>query len=437
MKTLVKIAVLSTALVPAAALAGGEPDVRNLMQPYQHWFAEAPLTIDSEDIASVDGEDDIIVAAAQTWNDVACTDMNFVDDGRGNVSSVTSDGVSAVIFNGGCESGVLAYNVRFTDAGNQHSHNERIWREITETDTVFCSWVDWGAPSDIDEPGCSGEFDLQGVALHEFGHGIGYDHTCEADEACSDILLRSSVMYWSVGACDGAQRLPNEYDLETHSISYGLGASSNFLVTNGQGGVPLDVTFTPQVVASASILSIVWEFGDGSTETTTGPVTHEYVTEGRFSVGARITANSPSCGGEFEQNVRKLSAVVACNEVEPAFTWDRDGKTVHFYSKTQGAAAGCLQTLNWDFGDGATSNVKNPIHKYSTGGTYNVTLTASGPAGTSEPLIREVKVGDEGGGGLFGCSVDGAPSTNSAAAAGMLGIAVAMSLATFRRRRSS
>lgn len=434
------LGVVLVALAPTVAFAG-PAETRNYLMPHQHWFGNAELIIDTDDLPSVDGEDDIVMAAAQTWADVACTDVTFSDGGRANVSSVTSDNVSAVIFGGNCDSGVLAYNVRYTDSGSQEPLNDRIWREITETDTVFCGWVDWGTPSDIDEPGCSGQYDMQGVALHELGHGIGYAHTCEQDEACADSAKRSSVMYWSVGACDGGQREPNDWDLETHSIAYGLGASSDFAVTNGEGGIPLDVTFTPQVVASASIVSITWDFGDGSSETTTGPVSHEYVTEGRFAVGARITANSshPACGGEFEQNVRKLNAVVACNEVEPAFTWDKSGKKVHFYSETLGSAAGCLQTLNWDFGDGATSNVKNPIHKYATGGTYQVTLTASGPAGTSEPLVREVTVSASGGGGLFGCSLsDGAaPTPNTAAAAGMLGIAVAMSLATFGRRRSS
>lgn len=436
MKTMRTI-LLAFALAPATAFAG-QTETRNFLMPHQHWFVPVNLVIDT-DVASVEDADDIVLAAAQTWEDVACTDISFTDGGRANVSTVTADGTSAVIFNGACESGVLAYNVRFTDAESQRSLNDRIWREIVETDTVFCGWVAWGSRSDIDEPGCSGQYDMEGVALHELGHGIGYGHTCEQDEACPDTDKRSSVMYWSVGPCDGDQREPNHWDLETHSIAYGLGASSNFLVTNGEGGVPLEVTFTPQVIASAEILSIAWDFGDGTSDTTTGPAVHEYVTEGRYAVGARITANSPSCGGEFEQNVRKLSAVVACNEVTPEFTWDRKGKTVHFKSKTSGAAAGCLQTLNWDFGDGATSNVKNPIHEYATGGTYNVQLTATGPAGTSEPLIREVKVSAEGGGGLFGCSVDGGSPTsaNSAAAAGMLGIAVAMSLATFRRRRSS
>jgi parallel beta-helix repeat protein len=37
----------------------------------------------------------------------------------------------------------------------------------------------------------------------------------------------------------------------------------------------------------------------------------------------------------------------------------------------------------WDFGDGGTSTVKNPVHTYRTNNTYAVTLTATGAGGAS------------------------------------------------------
>jgi hypothetical protein len=36
----------------------------------------------------------------------------------------------------------------------------------------------------------------------------------------------------------------------------------------------------------------------------------------------------------------------------------------------------------WDFGDGTTANVQNPVHTYQTGGVYNITLTAWNEAGS-------------------------------------------------------
>jgi PKD repeat protein len=47
-----------------------------------------------------------------------------------------------------------------------------------------------------------------------------------------------------------------------------------------------------------------------------------------------------------------------------------------------------LSTMNptswlWDFGDGTTSALKNPTHKYGEVGTYTVKLTATNAGGTS------------------------------------------------------
>ncbi len=46
-------------------------------------------------------------------------------------------------------------------------------------------------------------------------------------------------------------------------------------------------------------------------------------------------------------------------------------------------------TWKWNFGDGtANSTAKNPTHKYSTAGTYSVTLTVSNAAGSSNTITK-------------------------------------------------
>ncbi len=42
------------------------------------------------------------------------------------------------------------------------------------------------------------------------------------------------------------------------------------------------------------------------------------------------------------------------------------------------------ENFEWNFGDGATSTEKNPVHTYTTGGTFTVKLTASNSDGSSE-----------------------------------------------------
>jgi len=52
----------------------------------------------------------------------------------------------------------------------------------------------------------------------------------------------------------------------------------------------------------------------------------------------------------------------------------------------------CPTTYLWDFGDGSTSTIQNPSHTYSSAGTYNVTLTSSGPCNAPGSLTLPVSI---------------------------------------------
>src|SRR4030065_301417 len=57
-----------------------------------------------------------------------------------------------------------------------------------------------------------------------------------------------------------------------------------------------------------------------------------------------------------------------------------------------------VQTYLWDFGDGQTSTERNPIHTYQNSGTYSVTLTVTGTAGSSiEKKINLIKASNPSG----------------------------------------
>jgi len=53
----------------------------------------------------------------------------------------------------------------------------------------------------------------------------------------------------------------------------------------------------------------------------------------------------------------------------------------------QSTLAEAITSYLWDFGDGTTSPITNPVHIYTAAGVYTVSLTASGPGG-SDTLTR-------------------------------------------------
>ena len=62
-----------------------------------------------------------------------------------------------------------------------------------------------------------------------------------------------------------------------------------------------------------------------------------------------------------------------------AFTYFVDGPTVLFNNNSLFA-----DTYAWDFGDGYSSTIEDPVHTYAVPGVYNVCLTASNDLSTDE-----------------------------------------------------
>lgn len=62
-------------------------------------------------------------------------------------------------------------------------------------------------------------------------------------------------------------------------------------------------------------------------------------------------------------------------------------------------STGGITSWSWDFGDGETSSLRNPGHTWSTAGTFEVSLTVTGPGG-SDTATRTVTVRAPGGSGV-------------------------------------
>jgi PKD repeat protein len=148
------------------------------------------------------------------------------------------------------------------------------------------------------------------------------------------------------------------------------------------GLTPLSVSFTD--LSTGDVTSWLWDFGDGGTSALASP-SHDYVLAGTYDV--TLTATGP--GGSDAET--KLGYIVVQDPLPPAAEFSgspTSGLTPLSVSFTD-LSTGDVTSWLWDFGDGGTSALASPSHDYVLAGTYDVTLTATGPGGSD----AETKLG--------------------------------------------
>jgi gliding motility-associated-like protein len=138
------------------------------------------------------------------------------------------------------------------------------------------------------------------------------------------------------------------------------------------------VTFTN--TSSPPPNSSSWTFGDGGTANTIH-ATHSYSVPGNYTVWLYNTFSS--CNDSISQNITVNPRPVA-DFSAPVTTRCEPPLTVNFQDLSTGAAV----SWQWDFGDGNTSVLQNPIHTYTSYGSFTVTLIASNAFGCTDTMTR-------------------------------------------------
>ena len=156
---------------------------------------------------------------------------------------------------------------------------------------------------------------------------------------------------------------------------------ASFDVSVNSGIYDLAVQFTN--TSTGPVTSYAWNFGDGSTSTEENP-THTYTSAGLFTVTLTVTGpggtDTAICGSCITVASPPPSAAFSASTTSG--TWDLP---VQFTNESTGPISGYL----WSFGDGSTSSAENPLHTYTTPGTYVVTLTVNGPGGSDTMVCTD------------------------------------------------
>ena len=118
-----------------------------------------------------------------------------------------------------------------------------------------------------------------------------------------------------------------------------------------------------------TLISHVWDFGDGSPTVSQLNSFHVYGASGTYTV--KLTSASANCTDDTTIQVTIAPAPVV--SFSSSITSGCNPLTVNFTNTTTGSPV-----YNWSFGDGsASSALSAPSHTYSTAGIYTVTLIAT------------------------------------------------------------
>ena len=154
--------------------------------------------------------------------------------------------------------------------------------------------------------------------------------------------------------------------------------TSNFNYTLLDSCGPYRVSFAnsstySHTTGASNFTQFTWLFGDNTTYTGTTPPVHTYASGGTYTV-TLVMRDTTACNSP--DTVRKTFTVNGIL-VHAAFNL-QDSLCVGSGVSFTGSSTNATRVV-WTFGDGDTSSAINTIHRYTTAGTYTVSLVAYNP----------------------------------------------------------
>lgn len=150
----------------------------------------------------------------------------------------------------------------------------------------------------------------------------------------------------------------------------------------------LEYTFINNSINSENF---IWDFGDGTEGSEEENPTHKFPSIDTYTV--TLVAESQFLTDTFRVDVVIPDPVAASFE----YVQDPDNfLTISFTNTSQGVDTTDQDEVRvlWDFGDGFSSTVENPVYTYAEEKIYTVTLTATGVSGVTSVASMEVAVAE-------------------------------------------
>ncbi|WP_370089268.1 PKD domain-containing protein [Ekhidna sp.] len=162
-------------------------------------------------------------------------------------------------------------------------------------------------------------------------------------------------------------------------------ATVDFDITSADNCLLTNQTFTStSSISSGSVTGYEWDYGDGSVSFGEHG-SHTYSTTGVFEVEFTAISNL-GC----RNSITKTVTIYEEPNADFVFTYVCLGEEMNF-TNTSSISSGNLSYI-WDFGDGNSSTLVNPTHKYASSGDFTVSLTATSSNGCETVTNKNVTV---------------------------------------------
>jgi PKD repeat protein len=186
--------------------------------------------------------------------------------------------------------------------------------------------------------------------------------------------------------------LTEELTVGTPEVEADFGWTQNLTNSFGQVGF-VDTSVNNE---TGEVDSYAWDFGDGNTSALQNP-THLYnpgPSDTEYEVSLTVFAY-----GEDEEkvyNTHTETVTLVQPEMVPDFTFVANYQTVTFTNTSTNVGFEEPDAYLWDFGDGTTSTLKNPVHTFPViegeEETFSVTLTTRNIWEQTENVTKSVTV---------------------------------------------
>ena len=196
--------------------------------------------------------------------------------------------------------------------------------------------------------------------------------------------------------------------LSTNSNTYSMVSNDSFTIkaNNDNNNFPpkADFTYSPSNPTTDDIISFIdnssdsdgvlvnwtWSFGDGNHSFTQNPM-HQYNNPGEYMVSLNVTDDDGGSDSFYQMVSVDNYGPNANFSFTPAFP--QVNESVQFTDLSFDNSGDSIVSWNWSFGDGNYSTQENPIHNYSSNGSFTVDLMVCNSSNVSDSISKMVYVG--------------------------------------------